>query len=61
MIHLFHLAHKDGDMSINSPLMWLRGDIGDQGIQSLNFQGYGLTPWMQPRLDASMLGLQSNM
>ena len=56
----FH-AHKDGDMSINSPLMWLRGDIGDQGIQSLNFQGYGLTPWMQPRLDASMLGLQSNM
>ncbi|KAK9284482.1 hypothetical protein L1049_023655 [Liquidambar formosana] len=49
---------KDSDMSINSPLMWLRGDVGDQGIQSLNFQGYGVTPWMQPRLDASMLGLQ---
>lgn len=61
MIPLFNLAHKDGDMGINSPVMWLRGDIGDQGIQSINFQGYGLTPWMQPRIDASILGLQSNM
>ncbi|KAH0983808.1 hypothetical protein GBA52_010985 [Prunus armeniaca] len=49
---------KDGDMGINSPLMWLQGGVGDQGIQSLNFQGFGVTPWMQPRLDASMAGLQ---
>ncbi|KAA8524106.1 hypothetical protein F0562_010463 [Nyssa sinensis] len=52
---------KDGDMSFNSPLMWLRGDVGDQGIQSLNFQGFGITPWMQPRLDTSMLGLQPDI
>ncbi|XP_043688515.1 LOW QUALITY PROTEIN: auxin response factor 6-like [Telopea speciosissima] len=52
---------KDDDLGINSPLLWLRGDGGDRGIQSLNFQGIGVTPWMQPRLDASMLGLQPDM
>ncbi|XP_009757616.1 auxin response factor 6 isoform X2 [Nicotiana tabacum] len=51
----------NGDMTMNSPLSWLRGDIGDQGIQSLNFQGYGVTPFMQPRIDASMLGLQPDI
>ncbi|XP_024027835.1 auxin response factor 6 [Morus notabilis] len=56
----FH-ALKDGDMSINSPLMWLQGGIGDQGLQSLNFQGLGLAPWMQPRLDASMAGVQPDV
>ncbi|CAM8996209.1 unnamed protein product [Rhodiola kirilowii] len=48
---------KDDDLGMNSPLMWLRGDNG----QSLNFQGMGVNPWMQPRMDASMLGLQSDM
>ncbi|XP_077253827.1 auxin response factor 6-like isoform X2 [Tasmannia lanceolata] len=53
---------KDDDLGLNSPLMWLRGDGGDRGIQSLNFQGIGgVTPWMQPRLDASLLGLQPDM
>ncbi|OMO65817.1 AUX/IAA protein [Corchorus olitorius] len=51
---------KDDDLGMNSPLMWLRGDA-DRGMQSLNFQGIGVTPWMQPRLDASMLGLQTDM
>ncbi|XP_021275393.1 auxin response factor 6-like isoform X3 [Herrania umbratica] len=50
----FH-AFKDGDMSINSQLMWLQGGVGDQGIQSLNFQGFGVAPWIQPRLDTSSL------
>ncbi|KAK1567972.1 hypothetical protein Q3G72_018806 [Acer saccharum] len=54
-------AMKDGDMNINSPLMWLQGGVGDQGIQSLNFQGFGVTPWMQPRLDTSMPGLQPDV
>ncbi|KAK2665927.1 hypothetical protein Ddye_004501 [Dipteronia dyeriana] len=54
-------AMKDGDMSINSPLMWLQGGLGDQGIQSLNFPGFGVTPWMQPRLDTSMQGLQPDV
>ncbi|KAF5738333.1 Auxin response factor 6 isoform 1 [Tripterygium wilfordii] len=51
---------KDDDLGMNSPLMWVRGD-GDHGIQSMNFQGIGMSPWMQPRLDASMLGLQPDM
>ncbi|XP_041026262.1 auxin response factor 6 [Juglans microcarpa x Juglans regia] len=52
---------KEDDLGINSPLMWLRGDNGDRGIQPLNFQGIGVTPWIQPRLDASMLGLHTDM
>ncbi|KAI3457663.1 hypothetical protein Pfo_014326 [Paulownia fortunei] len=52
---------KDGDMSMNSPITWLRGGIGDQGMQSLNFQGLGVSPWMQPRLDASMCCLQPDI
>ncbi|XP_074273426.1 auxin response factor 6-like [Silene latifolia] len=48
---------KDGDMGLNSPLMWLQREVGS----SLNFQGYGLSPWMQPRLDSAMLGLQPDL
>ncbi|XP_055823811.1 auxin response factor 6-like isoform X1 [Solanum dulcamara] len=51
----------NGDMTMNSQLSWLRGDMGDQGMQSLNFQGFGVTPFMQPRMDASMLGLQPDI
>lgn len=40
--------------------MWLR-DGGNQGIQSLNFQGLGVAPWTQPRLDASLLGLHPDV
>ena len=40
--------------------MWLQGD-GDRGIQSLNFQGTGVSPWVQPRVDVSMLGLQNDV
>ncbi|KAL6992200.1 hypothetical protein U1Q18_010307 [Sarracenia purpurea var. burkii] len=49
---------------MNSPFMWLHGDNGDPGFQSLNFQGIGVAPWMgvtQPRLDSSVLGLQSDI
>ncbi|XP_038970501.1 auxin response factor 6-like [Phoenix dactylifera] len=50
---------KDDDVRLSSPLMWLRD--GDRGMPSLNFQGLGVTPWIQPRLNASMLGLQPDM
>lgn len=48
---------KTDDMGLNPNLMWLRGD---GGFQSLN-QGMGITPWMQPRLDTSMLGMQNDI
>ncbi|KAG4124532.1 hypothetical protein ERO13_D10G045300v2 [Gossypium hirsutum] len=50
---------KDDDLGMSS-LMWLQGDAG-RGMQHLNFQGIGVSPWMQSRLDASMLGLQTDM
>ncbi|GMI68495.1 auxin response factor 8 [Hibiscus trionum] len=57
----FH-AFKDGHMSNNSQLMWLQGGVGDQGLQSLNFQGFGVSPWMQPRLDTSSIpGVQPDL
>ncbi|KAK4399389.1 Auxin response factor 6 [Sesamum angolense] len=51
---------KSTDMGLNSPLMWLRGDVLDRGMQSLN-QGMGATPWMQPGLDSSALGMQNDI
>jgi hypothetical protein len=36
--------------------LWL-GD-GNRGAQSLNFQGLGVSPWLQPRIDYSLLGLK---
>ncbi|KAF7842903.1 auxin response factor 6-like isoform X2 [Senna tora] len=50
----FH-GMKDDDLGLNSPLLW------DRGLQSLNFPGIGVSPWMQPRLDPSILNLQTDM
>ncbi|CAN0896681.1 Auxin response factor 6 [Linum grandiflorum] len=51
---------KDSDLNINSQLMWLQG-LGDQGMQSMNFQGFGVNPWLQPRLDNSIQALQPDV
>uniref|UniRef100_A0A453SX01 Auxin-responsive protein n=1 Tax=Aegilops tauschii subsp. strangulata TaxID=200361 RepID=A0A453SX01_AEGTS len=48
------------DDDLTSSLMWLR-DSANPGFQSLNFGGAGMNPWMQPRLDASLLGLQPDI
>lgn len=40
--------------------MWLRGGIGEQGVASLNFQSVGMLPWMQQRLDPSLLQNEQN-
>ncbi|XP_062178386.1 auxin response factor 17 isoform X2 [Phragmites australis] len=52
--------HGGKDDDLTSSLMWLR-DTTNPGFQSLNFGGLGMSPWMQPRLDASLLGLQPDM
>ncbi|GAU44115.1 hypothetical protein TSUD_124020 [Trifolium subterraneum] len=42
-------------------LMWMRGGPADQGLNSLNFQGTSsLLPWMQQRLDPTLLGSDQN-
>ncbi|QHN80767.1 auxin response factor 6 isoform X1 [Arachis ipaensis] len=56
----FHAGLKDEDFGMSSPLMWLR-DADRGGLQSLNFQGIGVSPWMQPRFDPSMLNMQTDM
>ncbi|KZV51032.1 Auxin response factor 6 isoform 1, partial [Dorcoceras hygrometricum] len=52
---------KLDEMGLNSNLMWLRGEVGDRGVQSINFQGMGISPWMQQRLDTSMVGIQNDV
>ncbi|CAD6266257.1 unnamed protein product [Miscanthus lutarioriparius] len=52
------LCGKDDDLAHS--LLWLR-DTANPGLQSLNFGGFGMNPWMQPRLDASLLGLQPDL
>ncbi|KAI7738560.1 hypothetical protein M8C21_015838 [Ambrosia artemisiifolia] len=52
---------KEEDLGMNLPMMWLRGDPCDRGVQSLNFQGLGGSPWLQPRLDSGMLGMQTDI
>ncbi|XP_074582858.1 auxin response factor 6-like [Curcuma longa] len=56
------LGGKEDDIGLNSSLMWLR-NAGNPAFQSLNFQGMGVTPWMQmpPQFDTQMLGLQTDM
>ncbi|KAK3027582.1 hypothetical protein RJ639_042258 [Escallonia herrerae] len=36
-------------------MTWLRGDTGEPGLQSLNFQSVGMFPWMQQRVDPTFL------
>ncbi|KAF8658728.1 hypothetical protein HU200_059209 [Digitaria exilis] len=52
--------HGGKDDDLTNSLMWLR-DTANPGFQSLSFGGLGVNPWMQPRLDASLLGLQPDM
>uniref|UniRef100_A0A6V7QX16 Auxin response factor n=1 Tax=Ananas comosus var. bracteatus TaxID=296719 RepID=A0A6V7QX16_ANACO len=51
---------KEDDFGLTNPLMWLR-DAGNPWFQALNFQGLGPTPWIQPRMENPVLGLQSDM
>ncbi|KAJ0098884.1 hypothetical protein Patl1_21002 [Pistacia atlantica] len=51
--------HDNRDESANS-LMWLRGGAGEQGLTTLSFQSSSMYPWMQQRLDPSLLGNDPN-
>ncbi|KAK7305604.1 hypothetical protein VNO77_43510 [Canavalia gladiata] len=50
----------DGRDEATNGLMWLRGGHVDQGLNSLNFQGAGMLPWMQQRMDPTLLGNDQN-
>ncbi|KAL4652266.1 hypothetical protein ACB092_01G220300 [Castanea dentata] len=51
--------HDNRDDAANG-MMWLRGGSGEHGLHSLNFQGVGLYPWMQQRMDPTLLGNDPN-
>ncbi|XP_027939557.1 auxin response factor 8-like isoform X2 [Vigna unguiculata] len=53
-------SFHDGRDEATNGLMWLRGGPGDQGLNSLSFQGSGLLPWMQQRMDPTLLGSDHN-
>ncbi|KAH7534077.1 hypothetical protein FEM48_Zijuj04G0199100 [Ziziphus jujuba var. spinosa] len=46
--------HDNRDEAANS-LMWLRGGTADQGLHSLNFPAVNMFPWMQQRLDPTLM------
>ncbi|VFQ70439.1 unnamed protein product [Cuscuta campestris] len=52
---------NNGSMNITPPLSWLCREMGDPRSQSVNFPGFGITPFMQGPIDASMIGLQPNI
>ncbi len=52
----FSAGGGNDDFARYSSLMWLRD--GNRGTQSLNFQGHGVSPWLQPRIDSPLLGLK---
>ncbi|XP_057809315.1 auxin response factor 8-like isoform X2 [Salvia miltiorrhiza] len=39
-----------GSEAING-MPWLRGEVGEAGFNSINFQSVGMLPWMQQRFD----------
>jgi len=50
---------SDSRDEASNGLIWLRGGSGKQGLPSLNFQA-NMLPWMQQRLDPTMLGNDHN-
>lgn len=45
---------------MSSGLSWLRGGAGENSMLPLNYLSAGLFPWMQQRLDLSLLGTDQN-
>nr|ANI70182.1 auxin response factor ARF10 [Salvia miltiorrhiza] len=43
-----------GSEAING-MPWLRGEVGEAGFNSINFQSVGMLPWMQQRFDPTAL------
>lgn len=41
-------------------LKWLRGGTAEQGLYPMNFQSVGLVPWIQQRLDLTLLANDHN-
>ncbi|CAI9767065.1 unnamed protein product [Fraxinus pennsylvanica] len=48
-------SFQDGSNDTINGMAWMRGETGEQGLNSLNFQSVGMFPWMQQRVDPTVL------
>ncbi|KAL7231150.1 hypothetical protein ACSBR2_009426 [Camellia fascicularis] len=46
-------SFQDGREGAVNGMTWLRGETGEQGLHSLNFQNVGMFPWTQQRVDTT--------
>eukprot|EP00268_Persea_americana_P036513 TRINITY_DN35_c0_g1_i1.p1 TRINITY_DN35_c0_g1~~TRINITY_DN35_c0_g1_i1.p1 ORF type:complete len:846 (-),score=185.79 TRINITY_DN35_c0_g1_i1:1028-3565(-) len=51
-------SFHDNKEDESNGFMWMRGDAGEQGLQPMNYQSFGLGHWMQQRLDPLPLANQ---
>ncbi|KAG8373564.1 hypothetical protein BUALT_Bualt11G0037600 [Buddleja alternifolia] len=52
-------SFQDASNESMNGMAWLRGEAGDQGFNSMNFQSVGMLPWMQQRFDP--MGLRNDL
>ncbi|KAL2531184.1 Auxin response factor 8 [Abeliophyllum distichum] len=48
-------SFQDGSNEAINGMTWMRGETGEQGLNSMNFQSVGMFPWMQQRVDPTVL------
>ncbi|GFZ09488.1 auxin response factor 8 [Actinidia rufa] len=48
-------SFQDGREAAVNGMAWLRGETGEQGLHSLNFQNVGMLPWTQQRVDTGFV------
>ncbi|KAJ8573845.1 hypothetical protein K7X08_010356 [Anisodus acutangulus] len=48
-------SYQDSNNEAMNRMAWLRGNIGEQGPHSMNLQSFGILPWMQQRVDSTIL------
>ncbi|KAI3462267.1 hypothetical protein Pfo_018930 [Paulownia fortunei] len=52
-------SFQDASNEAINGMAWLRGEAGEQGFNSMNFQSLGMFPWMQQRFDPT--GLRNDL
>eukprot|EP01018_Ginkgo_biloba_P026392 Gb_32864 [translate_table: standard] len=54
---------KDDDGMLKKSFMWMGGDNGERTLQSLNFPGLGMDPWMQMqhKFESPLSGMQPDV
>ncbi|KAL3344276.1 hypothetical protein AABB24_023620 [Solanum stoloniferum] len=48
-------SYQDSNNEAINRMSWLRGNTGELGPHSMNLQSFGMLPWMQQRVDSTIL------